>query len=540
MGEDRPQPALERVQVHLRGRDRRRDRGRRPTARRSSSRCATPAPAFRPQSCRACSSASTASRARAAARIEGSGIGLALVQELVRLHGGTIAVGERGRRRQHLHRSPARWAPRTCRADRVHGRREQARRPALRRRRPMWRRRRAGSAMPSAGRRQHRRPRTAGPRPSCRAHGDEPRVLLADDNADMRDYVGGCCAPPATGSRRWPTARRRWRAARAHAAGPRALRRDDAAPRRLRPAGGAARDDATSDTPVILLSARAGEEAQVEGLRAGADDYLTKPFSARELLARVETNLHLARTRRETARLREEEAQCSKCSTASARPWRPSSISTGPCRSSPTPPPSCPARSSASFFYNVIDDKGESLHAVHALRRAARGVREISDAAQHRRVRADLRRRRASCAPTTSPRIRATATTRRITACRKGHLPVRSYLAAPVVSRIGRRPRRPVLRSSESRRVHRPRGAHDRRHRRAGERSRSTTRGSIAPRRTRSNGASRSKPRCARASRALEAHVRERTAELATANAQLVRRSRARTRRGASSTLSRA
>ena len=38
--------------------------------------------------------------------------------------------------------------------------------------------------------------------------------------------------------------------------------------------------------PVILLSARAGEEAKVEGLQAGADDYLVKPFSARELLAR--------------------------------------------------------------------------------------------------------------------------------------------------------------------------------------------------------------------------------------------------------------
>ncbi len=59
----------------------------------------------------------------------------------------------------------------------------------------------------------------------------------------------------------------------------------------------AVRDDpALKDTPVILLSARAGEEAKVEGLRAGADDYLTKPFSARELLARVETNLNIART----------------------------------------------------------------------------------------------------------------------------------------------------------------------------------------------------------------------------------------------------
>ena len=47
--------------------------------------------------------------------------------------------------------------------------------------------------------------------------------------------------------------------------------------------------------PVVLLSARAGEEARVEGLDAGADDYLVKPFSARELLARVGAHLQLGR-----------------------------------------------------------------------------------------------------------------------------------------------------------------------------------------------------------------------------------------------------
>ena len=55
--------------------------------------------------------------------------------------------------------------------------------------------------------------------------------------------------------------------------------------------------------PVILLSARAGEESRVEGIDAGADDYLVKPFSARELMARVQTHLELARVRQESSEL---------------------------------------------------------------------------------------------------------------------------------------------------------------------------------------------------------------------------------------------
>jgi PAS domain S-box-containing protein len=56
-------------------------------------------------------------------------------------------------------------------------------------------------------------------------------------------------------------------------------------------------DPTLRDVPVILLSARSGEEATIEGLTAGADDYLVKPFAARELLARVRTNVELARQR---------------------------------------------------------------------------------------------------------------------------------------------------------------------------------------------------------------------------------------------------
>jgi len=58
-------------------------------------------------------------------------------------------------------------------------------------------------------------------------------------------------------------------------------------------------DPKTRTVPVIMLSARAGEEASIEGLAAGADDYLVKPFSAKELLARIRSNLAMARLRRE-------------------------------------------------------------------------------------------------------------------------------------------------------------------------------------------------------------------------------------------------
>src|SRR5256885_2264886 len=68
-------------------------------------------------------------------------------------------------------------------------------------------------------------------------------------------------------------------------------------------------DERTRTIPIILLSARAGEESAVEGLQAGADDYLVKPFSARELLARVRTHLELAQLRREWAVALEQQVQ---------------------------------------------------------------------------------------------------------------------------------------------------------------------------------------------------------------------------------------
>ncbi len=54
---------------------------------------------------------------------------------------------------------------------------------------------------------------------------------------------------------------------------------------------------ATANIPVILLTARAGEESKIEGWETGADDYLIKPFSAKELLARVQAQIKIVKLR---------------------------------------------------------------------------------------------------------------------------------------------------------------------------------------------------------------------------------------------------
>jgi signal transduction histidine kinase len=138
----------------------------------------------------------------------------------------------------------------------------------------------------------------------------KPRILLADDNSDMRDYVSRLLA--ARGYEVIATENGRAALEAARAQPPSLVLSDVMMPyldgfellRELR------KNPATSAIPIILLSARAGEEARVEGVEAGADDYLTKPFSARELLARVKTHLELAEVRRaamEKLRISEEQ-----------------------------------------------------------------------------------------------------------------------------------------------------------------------------------------------------------------------------------------
>ena len=125
-------------------------------------------------------------------------------------------------------------------------------------------------------------------------------IVVADDNADMRKYLrhlldGRYEVHTVSDGRQALDTTRRLR--------PALLLADVMMPQSdgfglLR----AVRDDAVlAGTPIILLSTRAGEESRLEGLQAGADDYLVKPFTARELMARVEVHLKLAKLRRETA-----------------------------------------------------------------------------------------------------------------------------------------------------------------------------------------------------------------------------------------------
>ncbi|MCR6640628.1 MAG: response regulator [Sporocytophaga sp.] len=65
----------------------------------------------------------------------------------------------------------------------------------------------------------------------------------------------------------------------------------------------------TSTLPVILISAKANEEATIEGIEAGADDYLVKPFSSKELFARVQTHLEMAELRKEAQKALKTERQ---------------------------------------------------------------------------------------------------------------------------------------------------------------------------------------------------------------------------------------
>ena len=225
---------------------------------------------------------------------EGSGIGLALVQELVKLHGGEItADSELGRGSVFTVRLPfgaSHLPPAQLRSARAQ----------------VTTNMRARAYIDEAlgwlnGDQPAELPHPSSPDdlglPAAAAAGRD-RVVLADDNPDMRDYVRRLLGQDyeveavGDGGAALEAMRRRR---------PDLVLTDVMMPgmdgfgllQTMRS------DPRLRDIPVVMLSARAGEEAKVEGLDAGASDYLSKPFSARELLARVRANIDLARVRRE-------------------------------------------------------------------------------------------------------------------------------------------------------------------------------------------------------------------------------------------------
>ncbi len=123
-------------------------------------------------------------------------------------------------------------------------------------------------------------------------------ILVVDDNADMRDYLQRLL------SKRWQVT--------AVANGAVALAAIAVEPPDLvltdvmmpeldgfELLSALRADPKTKGIPIILLSACAGEEVAIEGLQAGADDYLIKPFAANELIARVDSHLQMVRLRQE-------------------------------------------------------------------------------------------------------------------------------------------------------------------------------------------------------------------------------------------------
>ena len=235
---------------------------------------------------------------------EGSGIGLALVQELVKLHGGSISadselgqgttftisipLGAEHLPHELVGNSPTAAQPTAGANSFVE--------EALRWLPDADQRSDLGLALPSL----EDNPTGRAPLPPG-TDDKRPLVLVADDNADMRQYVvrllGAHYRTEVVSDGEAALAAVREQI-------PDLILTDVMMPR-LDGFGllqAIRSDPRTSGVPVIMLSARAGEQSWIEGIQEGADDYLVKPFSGRELLARVSAHLQMARMRLESTK----------------------------------------------------------------------------------------------------------------------------------------------------------------------------------------------------------------------------------------------
>jgi PAS domain S-box-containing protein len=228
---------------------------------------------------------------------EGSGIGLALVHELVNMHGGKISVQSRPGAgttftvsipygTTHL---PQEQIVSAEAAGRSATSREAFLQEAL-----SWLPGQKDSSVEYTGLTDFSSPSAL----AKTSPTEQATVLLADDNRDMREYVQRLLSSRF----RVITAengRDALEKARVHA--PELVLSDVMMPEMdgFQLVAALRQSQETSSIPVVLLSARAGEESRIEGMQSGADDYLVKPFTARELLTRVEAHVNIARFRRE-------------------------------------------------------------------------------------------------------------------------------------------------------------------------------------------------------------------------------------------------
>jgi signal transduction histidine kinase/DNA-binding response OmpR family regulator len=366
---------------------------------------------------------------------EGSGIGLALVQELARLHGGTVSaessIGEGAIFTVSLPTGAAHLPQERIGPSRENIGREDIAAPAA-------------SAYVTEALRWLPGDLTTDQLPLhldipgpeiAPPTSDRPVILIADDNADMRDYLRRLMArrfevvAVGDGEQALQAARLKI---------PDLILSDVMMPR-LDGFGlvRALRADAKlQNIPIILLSARAGEEARVEGIESGADDYLVKPFGARELLARVAANLDLARIRNQAMIMLREETR--RLETL----YRTGAALAGEldlARLVQLVTDACVELTGARFgayFYNVANEAGES-YTLYTLSGAQRSDFAGFPMPRNTEVFGPTFRGEGvvrSDDITRDPRYGRNAP---YFGMPHGHLPVRSYLALPVISRSG-------------------------------------------------------------------------------------------------------
>ena len=219
---------------------------------------------------------------------EGAGIGLALVREVVEIHGGTIEVrstqGEGSTFQIEIPKGSAHLSADSLqRAASQDVGAQGSRASALE------------AARWTGGRIE---PYEVPAVENGAQESEKALVLVVDDNADLRDYMTGLLSPQY----RVITADDGQAALDVLSSYmPDIILSDVMMPRMtgLELVRALRDNPATAAVPIVLLSARAGEESTVEGLDAGSDDYLTKPFTAQELLGRVRAHVRLAQARRQ-------------------------------------------------------------------------------------------------------------------------------------------------------------------------------------------------------------------------------------------------